>query len=205
MLVEDLHYLTTYGIAYENLHLLECLHSQFPALTPSWNCSIASNICNLNLLKFLYSHGHKVDERAMKIAVIGDIVLFAIDKRLGEWDNTIVNAVVEAGYLHILKVLHEYDCPGFTSTTMDVAARCGFFDIVMFLHEHRLEGCTARALSYASYFGHFKMVKYIDRYCFRGSITRAVKMAQSTGHNFIAKYLLYEGFNAKKYRSKSRE
>ncbi|GAM28433.1 hypothetical protein SAMD00019534_116090 [Acytostelium subglobosum LB1] len=74
--------------------------------------------------------------------------------------NTPIKIAAEAGYLDIVRYLHENGWPA-TTSAMDYAAGGGHMDVLRFLHDNRTEGFTQQAIAKASGLGFLDVVLYL--------------------------------------------
>lgn len=65
------------------------------------------------------------------------------------------------GQLHVIKLLHELNAPGFSKSVMDNAAICGHFHVVKWLHENREEGCGDEIMDYLAAENYLNSMKWL--------------------------------------------
>ncbi|OQR99246.1 hypothetical protein THRCLA_06573 [Thraustotheca clavata] len=148
---------------------------------------------HVGMIKYLHQSGLAIAPTIRNTACSRghlQVLKYAHENNLGEWDSSGVDAAARGGYLEILKFLHAHNYDGFGPSTMNIAVLYGHIDVVQFLHIYRNEGCTADALIFAAKYGKISLVKFLDENRQERDLRRTLKAAIKHGHVDVVQYLL---------------
>jgi ankyrin repeat protein len=144
---------------------------------------------NLEIIKWLHSHGKQCTDAAINYAATNghfEVVKYLIEQGKN-CESNVMDSMAHEGNLEMVKFLHSYGktC---TNAAIDYAAMNGHFETLIWLYQNVDNLCSINTMEHAALSGHTEIVIWLQKH--KVPITdKAIADAISANHIEIAEFL----------------